>query len=167
MTPKTIADYGGPYVDRGVKRDPSYQMGANQGNRFLVDTAQATRTVPRATVLFQLATSGSTIDPANVTHTSVWGSGSTEKPTVARTGTGVYTVTWASSFDDEMPAPNTVTESVVFTFAEGQPNVRGATDGRARVVSIISNVVTVQVYNTANALSDLGGSASQVEFSVR
>jgi hypothetical protein len=163
MEPKVIADYGGPFVDRGVVRDPTSQMSADKGNRVFEDVAQGTRTVTRARVLFQLATSGSTISASNVTHTSVWGSGSSEKPTVTRAGAGEYTVTWAASFDDALGE----TESVVFTYADGQPNVRGATNGYARILNIVSNVVTLDVYDTTDNLSDLGGTASYVEFSVR
>lgn len=163
MEAKTIANYGGPFADRKLVRDPSTQMGSEKGNRLLEDVAQMTRTTPRAMVAFQLATSGSSIDPANVTHTTVWGSGSTPKPTVTRSGAGEYTVTWPSSLDDELG----VTESVVFTYACGQPNVRGSTDGRARISAIVSNVVTVKVYDTSNVLSDLGGSATVVDLAVR
>lgn len=170
-TSKTIASYGGPYLDRKTVSDPSSQMAARKGNRLLEDAAQMTRTNARARVAFQLATSGSSIDPANVTHCTMWGSGSTEKPTVARTGTGEYTITWPATLPDGVGDPDVDgigdDEAVVFTFEEGAPNVRGSTDGRARIATIVSNVVTIKVYDTTNALSDLGGSATVVGFGVR
>lgn len=167
MIPKLIGNYGGPFVDRGVVRDPTWQQGADKGNRVFEDLAQLTRTGPRAIVSFQLTATAAptTIDAANVTHTSVWGSGSTEKPTVAKTATGTYTITWEASFDDGLA----VTENVIHTYAMGAPNVRGATNGHARISSIVSNVVTVLVYDDSApaVLSDLGGSATLIDFAVR
>ena len=166
MIPKVIGDYGGPFVDRGVVRDPTWQQGADKGNRVFEDLAQLTRTGARAIVSFPLSAGGAgTISAGSVSHTSMWGPGSTEKPTVAKVSTGTYTITWAPSFDDAL----SVTENVVFTYALGKPNVRGATNGHARISSIVSNVVTVLVYDDAapGALSDLGGSATLIDFAVR
>ena len=173
MLAKTISSYGGAYQNARPVRDPTTQVDAAKFNRLAEDAAQMTRTAIRATVSFVTATSGSTIDPANVTHFSVWGSSSAQKPVVARAGTGEYTVTWEEEFAAALvTVANTdsaeETESGVCTMPVGQPNVMGATIGWARVVSIASNVVTVAVYDDAApaALSDLGGTAT-VSFSVR
>lgn len=175
MLPKTISDYGAPYQDSRPCKDPTTQAAAARYNRMAEDVAQGSRTVSRAVVSFVTTSTGATVtvDAANVTHFSVWGSGSAQKPTVVKTATGTYTVTWEEEFDDALVGVDNMdavaeTEAVVFTMPVGRPNVRGATNGDARVSEIASNVVTILVYDTATppALSDLGGTAT-IDFAVR
>lgn len=175
MLAKTISSYGGAYQNARPVRDPTTQVDAAKFNRLAEDAAQMTRSAIRASVSFVTTTTAATVevDAANVTHFSVWGSSSAQKPTVEKTATGTYVVTWEEEFADALvPVDNMdsveETESVVFTMPVGQPNVMGATNGYARVSSIASNVVTVLVYDDAapSALSDLGGTAT-VSFSVR
>ena len=162
MLPATRSDYGAPYQDVRPTRDPTTQAAAARYNRMAEDVAQGTRTGPRAEVSFLTSSGGAgTISAANVTHFSVWGSGSAQKPTVAKVSTGVYTITYATTFADGLVGVQNmeavaVTESVVFTMPIGAPNVR-AVDGYAKVTAIASNVVTVKVFDNTDTLSDLSG----------
>jgi hypothetical protein len=162
MLPATLSDYGAPYQNVRPVRDPTTQAAAERYNRMAEDVAQGTRTAIRAEVSF-LTSAGvnGAISAGNVTHFSVWGSGSAQKPTVAKTGTGQYTLTWATTADDGLVGVANmeavaVTENVVFTMPIGAPNVRSA-GARANILTIASNVVTVEVYDDTGTLSDLSG----------
>jgi hypothetical protein len=166
MLPAVLSDYNAPVQDVRPVRDPTTQLPAARYNRLAEDTAQGTRTAPRAEVTFLTSSGGTgTISAANVTHFSVWGSGSSMKPTVAKTATGKYTLTWPATAADGLVGVENmesvaVTESIVFTMPVGAPNVRGTTAGWARVASIASNVATVEVFDATGSLSDLGGAAN-------
>ena len=172
MLPKTLGSYGGPFVDESPTKDPTSELAARFGNRFLEDVAQATRTVPQAWVSFVPTVTAApvTVDAANVTHFTSWGSTSATKPVVAKVADGEYTVTFETEFDDDLVAVSGMesvaeTQSVVFTFATC-PNVRGLTNGYARVVQLASNVATVTIYDTTDTESDLGGD-DIIEFALR
>lgn len=166
MLPATLSNYGAPFQDVRPVRDPTTQAAAARYNRMAEDVAQGTRTAVRAEVSFLTSAGGAgTIAAGNVTHFSVWGSGSPMKPTVAKTATGKYTLTWPTSAADGLVGVQNmesvaVTENIVFTMPVGAPNVRGTTAGWARVASIASNVVTVEVFNASGSLSDLSGAAN-------
>lgn len=170
MLPATLSDYGAPYQNVRLVRDPTTQAAAEWYNRMAEDVAQGTRTAPRAEARF-LTSAGANgaISAGNVTHFSVWGSGSAQKPTVAKTGTGQYTLTWATTADDGLGVANmeavAVTENVVFTMPIGAPNVRSA-GARANILTIASNVVTVEVYDDTGTLSDLSGGVA-IDFALR
>ncbi len=158
MLSKTLGSYGGPHVDAKPVENPQSQVSASSYDRQSEDTAQMTRTAARSTVEF--LTNASTNPPAgDVSHESVWGSGDAQKPTVTRTGTGLYTITWAASYTDELG----VSESVNFRFPVGAPHVRTNDNNSytAKIKTISANVVTLVVLdNTAvPAPSDLGGAA--------
>lgn len=148
MLPKSIGDYGGPFIDRVPVSNPRTQLSADKGNRLFEDSAQSTRTALRAIVQFDTVSSGS---PTAITHCSVWGSGDGQKPGIVRSGTGVYVVTYAASFLDGLG----VTETVSFLF--GEPSLIGSVNGYARIASIASNVITVNTFNTSWVANDLVG----------
>lgn len=147
MLQKTIASYGGAYVDLKVVEDPTSQISAANFNRLAEDVAQLTITGIRAAVRFPLVASGaSTVSSA----WSNWGAGSGIYPTVARTGTGVYTVTYSATQTDGLAE----SETVGFIDADG--GIRSATVfGQVNCVVTSGNVVTVYVANSAGTLADL------------
>jgi len=171
MLPAILSDYGAPYQDVRPVRDPTTQAAAARYNRMAEDTVQGTRTAPRAEVSFLTSSSGAgALSAGTITHFSVWGSGSGQKPAGAKVSTGVYTFTWAATQDDgpvgvENMEDVALTENVVFTMPIGAPNVRSAA-GYAKVMSIASNVVTVHVFDNTDTLSDLSGGVA-VDFALR
>lgn len=163
MLPATLSDYGAPFQNVRPVRDPTTQLDAVKYDRMAEDVAQGTRTAPRAEVSFLTTATAAptTVAAGNVTCFTVWGSGSAQKPVVTKTATGAYTLTWTATFDDGLVGVENmetvaVTESVVFTMPIGAPNVRSA-GARANILTIASNVVTVEVYDNTDALSDLSG----------
>ena len=164
MLPHTIESLGGPFQDEEAIVDPTSEVAAAFYNRKAEDVAQMTGACGFSWFSFITQTSGASVSAANVAVSGMFGSGSAAKPTVARTGTGTYTLTWPTEFDDALVGVTGMesvaeTQSVAFTFA-AQPNVMGATNGYARVTSLASNVVSITVYNTSDAASDLGGTAT-------
>lgn len=168
MLPRTIQSYGGPFQNEEPIVDPESEMDARFGDRFLEDTAQLTNASGFTWFSFVTTATAATttVSAANVAVSGFFGSGDAQKPTVEKTATGVYVLTWPTEFDDALSAVAnmesvTETQPVVFTFASGL-NVLGATNGHARVSAIASNVVTVRVHDDAApaALSDLGGTAT-------
>jgi hypothetical protein len=168
MNPRTISSYGGPFQNEEAVVDPVSEVDAAFYDRMACDVAQTTLATGMTWFSFiPTATAApTTVDAANVSVSGVWGNGSAAKPTVSKTATGTYTLTWTASFEDELVGVSNMTsveetQSVAFTFASGL-NVLGATNGHARVSAIASNVVTVLVYDDAApaALSDLGGTAT-------
>jgi hypothetical protein len=141
MDPKTIGNYGGPKLDGLPVSNPETQVAASDMNRYMEDLAQATRTVLRAAVTFTSAGAVDPVPPAAVFHRSVWGSGAAQKPVVNRTGAGLYTITYASTFTD----PLGVIETVAFFAGHASVQVTGAgtDDWDAKITSIASNIVTI------------------------
>lgn len=146
MLDSSIGTYGGPFVDASAVRNPTSQISAKLFNQLIEDVAQMTRTALRAMVRFTTVTSG---NPTVSSHKSAWGDTDTQKPTVTRTGTGLYTVTYATALTNGLGD----SESVSFGF--GEAHLLGSTDGKARVDTIAANVVTLRVYDAAGTLSDL------------
>lgn len=163
MNPHTIASLGGPYQNEEAVVDPTSEVDAAFHNRTLEDVAQCGRAVGFSWYSFTTTATAAPVTLAanTVAVSGLFGSGNAQKPTVAKTATGVYTLTWPTTFDDALVGVTGMTavaetQSVAFTFA-AQPNVFGATNGYARVFSLSSNVATIYVYNMADALNDLGG----------
>src|SRR5262245_24711312 len=101
-TARTIDNYGGPYEDELPVENPKTEQSAAFANRSLEDLAQFTRTTTKAWVRFATTTAAApqTITPsAGQSH---MGTGSGVLPTVAKTATGTYTVTYPSSWTDAL-----------------------------------------------------------------
>jgi hypothetical protein len=146
--PRTIDNYGGVKNNGGIVEDATTEMSAAEDMRRSEDLAHLTCTSRRAGVRFATATSGGAITPS--AGRSHWGAGS-NLPTVERTGTGLYTVTYAASYVDALG----VDEDVIFFEASGHVESL-ATAGKVQC-TVASNVISVAVFNAAGSLSDLGG----------
>lgn len=92
----TFATVGGTILDYSAVEDPNTDLAAEFSNEVRADTAAMTRMIPRAYVAF--TTNGTTCTV--VEHDAVWGNDLAIAPTVARTGTGAYTVTWPTTVTD-------------------------------------------------------------------
>ncbi len=159
---RTVETYGGPYIDQESVSNPETQMSANKGNRLMEDVAQMTRTSTKVRVKFNTTT---TAAPAAVTVTSgetQWGTGSAYNPTIQKTATGTYELTYATSYADALE--NTVadaiaeTETLALEYAHGY--VMGNSDAIVRCTAS-ANVITAYA-RTGGALSDLGGGVAIV-----
>lgn len=151
--PRDIFTYGGVFVDANVVEDPETELSAAYYDRLAEDTAQMTRTTTKARCTFVpvAAAAPQTLSPVNITSSSHWGLGSPQKPVITKTGTGSYRVIYPTTFTDALG----VAEDVTFDDAFAQ--VRGLTDGYARVSSVAANAIAVLVYDASGALADLTG----------
>lgn len=155
MPLRTVDNYG------GIKRNvldieiADGEEDASEANRKAVDLAMFSGTSPFATVMFTPSSTAApvTIAPSNVTIRSHAGNGSLAKPAVTKTATGLYTVTFASTWTDEMDPP--VTEDLIIAIPRAHYN--GSTIGFARVTTWSAFVVNVALVNSAMALNDLSG----------
>lgn len=152
-TPRTIGDYGGIFADQVSVFDTTVQQSSIYDNRLHEDAAQMTRTALKARVRWTCSTTSGPIavSSAVIFGASQMGVGSAQKPTISKTTTGVYVITYPTQWTDGLGSVEPI------LFDDGIATIRGATDGRARIVSVASNVVTVNVYDASGALSDLGG----------
>lgn len=150
MLATTIESYGGPYVDEEILENPESQLSADYGNRFMEDVAQLTRTGWRAICQFQTVTVG---NPSSVIVFSVWGSGVAQRPTVSRSGAGLYQLTWPTSFNDGLGA----TETVNFQLGDVAVQMNTNDDDGGKIKTIAGNVVTIATFR-GGALSDFAAS---------
>jgi hypothetical protein len=146
--------YGGPYSDEQPVENPTVQISAANDNRALEDCAQMTRTCWRAIVKFTTTVAAGPVAVTVTSHTSVWGMGDAHKPTISKTATGVYAITYAASYTDALGEE----EDVSWTFSDSR--VGGATAGFAMETTLASNVATITVFSTAGSASDLTGTAT-------
>lgn len=159
MQKLTQTDLGGPYVDATPKADAETEMDAGEGNLLIETVVQGSNTSPASIGTF--VTTGTaapaTVDAADVSHISHWGSGSGTRPTVSKTAVGRYTLTFPSSFT------NGLSESEAISFFEGvvRPRTGDASDDLyAEILTISSNVVTVKVESPKGTAADDGDSSS-------
>lgn len=153
-TPRTIDNYGGTFVDAFPVEDATAEQSADYANRLHEDVAQMTRTSLKCVVTFPTsAAAPGTISAASVTCHSQYGTGSATKPVVAKTATGVYTLTFAASYDDALG------ETDAFTITTATASVDAAVLAYAQA-SHSGVVVTVKLYDPASAFAaaDFSGS---------
>lgn len=149
MLDKTIADFGGAKVDARPINNPTSQLAASNYSDLAETVAEGTRTADRAIVSFAtIAAPGAVTATLNRT---VWGSGALYTPVLARTGAGVYTVTYSATYVNGLG----VTETVNLLTAHGQ--VDGTVFGLVQCTMTSSVVVTVRIFDAAGAPTDLGG----------
>lgn len=147
MQDLSLSDLGGPFGNALPPEDPETQLDAKQYNLAALTVAQASRTAYRAIVEFITSATATVLPGADAV--SVWGNATAQQPTIQRTASGVYLVTYPTSFVNELEE----TEEVLFRF--GHASI--ANPGFALVNSLLGNVITVQVFDTTWTLSDLGG----------
>lgn len=151
-TPRDQNSYGGVFVDRAPVAVPTQEQSSFFANRANCDLAQLTRTTERAFVLFTTLTDAGPVAATVTAGRSHMGSGSGALPFVEKTATGLYTVTYPTSFVDELGA----TENI--SFLSGKPHLQAPTaPGFVFVDTIAGSVVNLKVYNTSFALADLAG----------
>ena len=158
MLAKTIGNYSGPWVDEEAIANPTSQQSANSMNRVGEDVAQMTRTSPKIMVKWNTS-AGANGAQLVIDSTSQWGEGVSYQPAIAKTGTGSYTITYATEYDDALVGTEgneavEETEQVSFRFSWG--NAIGPTFGHIQCIHV-NNVITAYVFDATGTLSDLGG----------
>lgn len=145
-----FASYGTLLQNASPIANPLTDIDAAKLNAIQADCSAMTGTAIRAWALVTLAATTNAM--AIAAHGSNWGASLAVKPVPARTSIGLFTLTFPVSVTDAL--------SVVHTLnlrAGPAPNVMSSTLYFARIVSVVANVVTFQVWNSAGALNDAAG----------
>lgn len=153
-----IADldtFGGTFADLYPVIDPTTDMAAADQNNLTANVVAMSHTAPRAWA--RCTISGGVITLAD--HDAVWGNGAGVAPTAARSSAGVYTVTWAASYDDLRAVDDAESHAVSLRCSQAN----GYKSGAARIVNVrLSSVVIAAV-----TAFDAAGSAAELdEFTV-
>lgn len=166
MLAKTIANYGGPKVNGKPVEDPETDVSDYEWNLLTEDSAQATQTVGRAWVRFPTVAGGTPpfdIPSSTVAHDTAWGSGASSRPTVTKTATGRYTITFPSSQVDGLGVTEIVSFRHVVSCAVLIDNPPDPLDEvNVKVLSRNGNVITVKTIQENVAppvLADVGNSS--------
>lgn len=143
----SLNTYGGELADYAPIEDPTTDRSADAANMAFASVAMMTHTIPRAIVQF----AGHATTPTRTTHDAVWGNTSGVAPTIAKTGTGVYTVTWPSSVNDELGEAHTVS----VRYPTG--SALSSTAYHVQCVATSANVVTVYTFTAGGVADNLAG----------
>jgi hypothetical protein len=158
-TPRTIDNYGGAFEDAEPVENPTTEQSADYGNRLHEDVAQLTRVPIKAWCkFFPTATAAPTTVVATAGRSHM-GTGSGNLPTIAKSATGTYSLTYASSFEDGLGEDETVSFVDGFILVNGGSSDAGAS---AQIVSIVSNVVIIKIYDETFAATDLNSGSAWV-----
>lgn len=160
MYSKTVSSYSGPWIDREAVANPTDEQSASSMNRLIEDAAQMTRTSTKIMVRFATSSTAAPVAIAVDDSTSQWGEGVSFAPTISKTATGTYTITYATEYEDALVGTEgneavEETEQVSFRFVWG--SAIGSTFGTVQGNGV-NNVITAYVFDASGALSDLGGS---------
>lgn len=164
MLSKSASSFGIPFVDELATANPTTELAASQFNRMGEDCAQMTRTSSKVMVRFLTSATAGPIAIDVVDSTSQWGEGISYRPTISKTATGTYTITYATEYEDALVGTTgnegvEETEQVSFRFSWGSAmHSTGPVLGHVRGTSV-DNVITAYVFNASGTLSDLGGGA--------
>lgn len=145
----TLATYGGMRVNERSVEDASSEVGADEFNVLMKDTAGHTQTAWRAIRRF-VGHATTPAEPASNAHFANWGNSLVLRPPVTKGGTGIYVVTWPATVTDDLGVIDTV------NLIDGVVNVNGTTLYHVQV-TCAANVATVYVWNAAGALNDAVG----------
>lgn len=154
----TVDTYGGELVDYAPVEDPTTDQSGEGLNALKSTSASLTHTAARAWARFQ-GGDGFIFVPdftATNSHDANWGNDLGVRPVLARTGTGVYTLTWPSTVTDELGEAHAVN----FRWA------KASFENQAAVVNAectAVNVVTIRVWDMAGAAADYNGKVIFVE----
>lgn len=163
---RRLDDYGGPMANYADVVDPNTDEDAKFRNRYACDTAMLTHVSPVAIFRFITVAGGAPTEPTFV-HDARWGNSAFVKPIVARTGTGVWTVTWPSLVDDDMTQfdPSVgggVQHSVNFRTAEARATPVAGVLKHAAATVTAPNIITVNGYLANGTADDIAGSTVTV-----
>lgn len=151
MTPGDIDRYGGKFDDKKPVKDPTTEQSAAYANRLHEDVVQLTQAPFKAVFTFTTETTAApqTIPAGSVFVRSQAGTGSAAKPVVTKTGTGLYTATFATTFTDAL----LVVETLAFFEVSGavqSASLIGHVQGSAA-----ANIISIIVTDLAGTPTDL------------
>lgn len=154
-TVDSLATYGGAKQDYEPVEDPTTDLSAEGWNLVASNVAGLTQTACRAWVTF-LGHGTMPTDPSSYIHGAVWGDTLGVKPTMARTGTGVFTATWPTTVTDDLGVVQTV------NLRRAWASFEGSTLYSVNATVTAANVVTIRVWNAAGSLNDAVGAVFNV-----
>lgn len=144
----TVDTFGGVFANEDGVVDPTTEVDASYINRLITQAVMASYTQPRAWA--RCTVSGGVITLA--AHGAVWGDTAPVAPTAARTSAGLYTLTWATSYDDLQDTPeshSTNVRAVVGVSAYNSTSFIAPT-----AAATAANVITVRTWDDAGAAAD-------------
>lgn len=144
-----ITTFGGPFVNLAPVVDPTTDVDANYFNRMLAQLASLSHTAPRAWVKVTIAAGVPTVTD----HDAVWGGTVGVIPAVTKTANGTFVVTWASSYNDLQPTP----ESHGVSFRCANLNAMDNSTAFSVAPTIAGSAVTCKFYNSSSTLTDPPG----------
>lgn len=145
--------FGGTFANADAVVDPETELAAEYFNRLNANVVGVSHTAIRAWVR---VTAG--VAPSVADHDAVWGNGAGLVPTVARTGTGVYTVTWLTAYDDlQFQA-----EEHAITIRNASVSVSHSAARMIQWTLTSAVVVTVNTYDAAGVAADCDAFSLQV-----
>lgn len=151
-----LSSYGGIKANYAPVEDPQTEWDAGDRNRMANDVAMMVPVANKAYVRF--TTSATT--PTLVDHNAQWGNGPSVVPVIARTGTGVFTITFPANVNDQLVGDplNSANSSHALLIRAVHGSVEGNTFANtARFLVTSPNVLTV--YTAASAVAnDIAGS---------
>jgi len=147
-TPKSLQDYGAPFTNLEPISAPENEQSADDYNTHAEDTAQLTQCAVKAAFDFLCVAAG-TVPAGSVTCRQHYGTGSSTKPTVARTGVGTYTATFASSYTNGLSVAETFSLFKASGFVES-----GTVFGHVQCVMTSATVITIYTADMAYTLVD-------------
>lgn len=153
----TIDTFGGALEDYGIGIvDPTTDRAAEDGNKAFANVAMMTHTNPRAVCRFVGHATTPTDPTSGLVHDAQWGDAVAVKPTVAKTGTGVYTITWPTDVDDEL------SESHALNLKAAWGQAEGSTAYHVQCSVTSANVVTVYVFDMAGTANNAAAATISV-----
>ena len=147
----SFVTYGGSKINYSAPVNPNTDYDATLLNLAFCNVAEITRTVPRAYVRFTGAsTTGNLI---LVNWDANWKGATTTAPILARSGTGIYTITFPTEVGDE----NGGSHNINFVSIYGV-EIEGTVElvhGQASLTS--ANIITLYTFNVSGAAMDMVG----------
>ncbi len=143
-----LASMGGALKNYANVADVTTDLDAEFDNRSRMQVAMMSHTAIRAWARVTLAaTTGAMI---LVAHDAVWGNTAPVAPTPARTSSGLFTLTWPATVNDELARVHTVNFRCAFA------NSRDGTNGYIlRAAPTAANILSLTARTDANVLSDM------------
>jgi hypothetical protein len=119
------------------------------------NVAGLTQTAIRAHLSMVLASSSSSLVLSS--WYSVWMNATPTIPILGRTTTGTFTITFPTTVSDEYNNSFNIVNTHYVVFSRGWAQIQNSGGLYATSVVPSSNVLTVKLYNSSNALSDFAG----------
>lgn len=152
-TPATIDRYGGHFSDLLPVEDPTTEISADYFVRLSTDASEMTRTTDKIMVRFATTVVAAPVAVEPIMGRSHMGTGSGDLPTISKVGTGLYDITYPTSYTNQIGA----LENIVFVSSDG--DVKSLSTAGSVQTTEVGPLIHVAVFSASGAASDLGGGA--------